>query len=196
VAYLCGKVEAPDESTIVQMVSVHCVIAPVPSPPSRSNTGEVSSMPAVKKTSASAVRGGSGKPAAMSASTRRQLERAVVRLEKSLSEAGDALQALGRDASTGARVAYRDLGKSLKVLQRDAQKTNRALVKDLEQLGAAVSPAKPPARTPRTAKAPTRAATPAAKTTRSAKAPSRTAKAPAKATGNGAAPTKRSRSRP
>jgi hypothetical protein len=24
VAYLCGKVEAPDQSTIVQVVSVHC----------------------------------------------------------------------------------------------------------------------------------------------------------------------------
>ena len=93
----------------------------------------------------------------------RQLERAVARLERSLSEAGDALQALGRDAGKGAQTAYKDLGKSLKVLQRDAVKTNRALMKDLERLRAAIaSPANESAQ-------------------RRAKAP---AKAPAKATGS------------
>jgi hypothetical protein len=187
---LCGKVEV--RPTGPQVSSTTVVIARL-YPSSLSKTGEVTSMPAAKKKSASPARRGARTQTEMSASTRRQLERAITRLERSLSEAGDALQALGLDAGTGVRVTYRDLGKSLKVLQRDALKTNRTLVKDLEQLRAAVVPAKAPSRTARTAKAPTRAATPAAKTTRPEKAPSRTAKPPAKAPGTRATATKRPR---
>jgi hypothetical protein len=81
-------------------------------------------MPPLKTSAASSARSAAVADVAMSASTRRQLERAVARLERSLSEAGDALQALGRDAGKGAQTTYKDLGKSLKVLQRDALKTN------------------------------------------------------------------------
>lgn len=77
--------------------------------------------------------------------TRRSLELASKRLEKALGDAGDALQALGKDGSRGAKQAYKDLGKGLKVLQRDVVKTNKILQKDLEQLVAAVKPSKPAA---------------------------------------------------
>ena len=99
-------------------------------------------MPPARRSAARTTRGGSTNRAS-SAGTRRDVERAIKRLEKAIDDANAALKALGKDASTGAKSTYRDLGKILTVFRRDAQKTNRALMKDLEKLaGAAVAPAK------------------------------------------------------
>lgn len=120
-------------------------------------------MPPAKKASTTkspaASRGTAAKPRTSAASTsspnasagltpatRRSLERAAKRLEKSLGEAGDALTALGKDASKGARLAYKDLAKTVKALQRQAVATNKLLAKDLEQLVAAVTPSRPTAK--------------------------------------------------
>ncbi|MGB0095299.1 MAG: hypothetical protein WBP81_22520 [Solirubrobacteraceae bacterium] len=99
-------------------------------------------MPPAKRPAARTTRSGSTKKAS-TASTRREVERAIKRFEKALEDANSALQALGKDASKGAKSAYRDMTKALTALRRDAVKTNKALMKDLEKLGAAaVAPAR------------------------------------------------------
>jgi hypothetical protein len=118
-------------------------------------------MPPVKKP---AVRKAAN-PSEMSAATRRQLEQAAKRLEKSLEEAQAALSALGQDVGQGGRVQYKHLEKAAKAMRRDAEKTNKQLRKDLEALAAAVTKpgaAKPAARKPAAARKATAARKPAA----------------------------------
>ena len=94
-------------------------------------------MPPAKKPAAR--RSTSRRPAraARQTSTRAQVERATKRFEKSLDEASKALQALAKDAGSGAKTAYGDVTKALKALQGTTRKTNTKLLKDLEKLAAA-----------------------------------------------------------
>jgi hypothetical protein len=134
-------------------------------------------MPPVKK---AAVRKAAS-PAEMSAATRRQLEQAAKRLEKSLDETQAALAALGQDVGQGGRVQYKHLEKAAKAMRRDAEKTNKQLRKDLEALAAAVT--KPGAAKPAATRKPAtaRKATPARKpaTRRTTASTRRTASKPA-----------------
>jgi hypothetical protein len=78
----------------------------------------------------------------ISSATRQQLQRAVKRLEKSLDDAQEALQSLGKDVGHGGHRTYRDLGDVVKRLRGDAKKANSSLAKDLEKLRAAVTPSR------------------------------------------------------
>ncbi len=129
-------------------------------------------MPPAKKPASRARAGASSARTA----TRKDVEKAIARFEKALDEASSALQALGQDAGTGAKRAYREIEKALRAMRRDATKTNKALLKDLEKLAAAVTPARAsrstatkrtPAKTP--ARRTTRSTTRAASSTRSAR---------------------------
>jgi len=106
-------------------------------------------MPPAKKPAARRSSSRSSTRAASKRRTRAQVELATKRFEKALDEAGKALQALAKDAGSG---AYGGVTKALRSLQRDARTTNRKLLKDLEKL----------AQAPRTA-----AGRPAARSTRS-----------------------------
>ena len=106
-------------------------------------------MPPAKKPAARRSSSRSSARAKSKRRTRAEVERAIKRFEKALDQAGTALQALAKDAGSG---AYGGVTKALKSLQRDARTTNRKLLKDLEKL----------AQAPRTA-----AGRPAARSTRS-----------------------------
>jgi uncharacterized membrane protein YccC len=100
-------------------------------------------MPPAKKPAARAPRRASdGAAPTTPAVTRKQVEDATARFERSLEEASDALRALAQDLGKGAQLAYKDVAKALRALRRDAQKTNRTLLKDLEKLADAVTPGK------------------------------------------------------
>jgi hypothetical protein len=99
-------------------------------------------MPAARKTTPRrpAARSTSGVPASRSATTRRELERRVARVEKLLEDVGEALQLLGRDRGRGAGDAYKELTRTARALRRDAQRTNQRMLKDFDKLRAAVTP--------------------------------------------------------
>jgi hypothetical protein len=121
-------------------------------------------MPPAKKP---ATRRAPTTPAEMSAATRRRVEQAAKRLEKSIDETQSALAALGQDLGSGGRTQYKHLEKAAKSMRRDAEKTNKQLRKDLEALAAAVT--KPGAAKTST----TRKRSPARKTTASRTASTR-----------------------
>ena len=102
--------------------------------------------PAAKPRAATASTASKNSSSGLTPATRRRLELAAKRLEKSLGEAGDALTALGKDASKGAKLGYKELAKGLKAMQREVAKTNKLLEKDFEQLVAAVTPSRPAAK--------------------------------------------------
>jgi hypothetical protein len=78
----------------------------------------------------------------ISVATRRQVERAATRLEKSLEEAQEALKAIRKDLGKGADRAYKDLTDAVGTLRRDAQRTNKLVAKELDRLRSAVTPAR------------------------------------------------------
>ncbi len=93
-------------------------------------------MPPAKKPTAA-------KPAsrvgAASAASRREMERAIKRFEKSIEDANGALQSLASGASKDAKGGYRELSKSLTAVRRDAQKHNANLIKEFDKVKGAVS---------------------------------------------------------
>src|ERR1700730_1710127 len=121
-------------------------------------------MPPAKKP---ARRPAARNPSEMSAATRRRVEQAAKRLEKSIEEKQGALTTLSQDLGKGGRTQYKHLERAAKAMRRDAEKTNRQLRKDLEALAATVT--KPGAE-----KAATPKRTTARKTTGTRTAPTRT----------------------
>src|SRR5438270_8743396 len=69
--------------------------------------------PATRRTSRSTARSTTRQ------TTRRQVEQATKRFEKALDQASTALQALAKDAGSGAKSAYGDVTKALRTLQTD-----------------------------------------------------------------------------
>src|SRR5205085_2256925 len=68
------------------------------------------------------------------ASVRRQAERTIKRLDKSLDEAQTALRALGKDLGKSGKEAYKDVEGLMRNLRRDAGKANRRAIQDLDKL--------------------------------------------------------------
>jgi hypothetical protein len=98
-------------------------------------------MPAARKTTRrpSAARARDGAAPSRSPATRRELQRRVVRVEKLLDDAGEALQLLSKDMGRGAGDAYKELTRSARALRRDAQRTNKRTLQDFDKLRAAVT---------------------------------------------------------